>query len=202
MTQEKLKALLGRPLTPTEVANLASYLEIATEAAQSLLCMNLAATPGTRAFLIREGYSTVFTDLFKTVSSVKVDGETISSSKYYAAFWDNRNLSYNNSLVFDSLSGKEVEITADFGFNPLPFDLQQLLARAYAQSVAPTAKKNVDVKRKDVRNFSVTFGDLTTDDVFMRDNAAVINKYSLCNIGYIRHGDICNTHRSRSCGCI
>ena len=200
MTKDTLEKLLGRPLTPTEESSLDSYLDITTEAAQMLLCMDLSSAPATRVFDIRVGYKTVFTDLFKTVTDVKVDGESVEASKYYTAFWDNRNLSYKNSLVFDSLRGKEVEITADFGFDPLPLDLQKLLARTYSQSVSPVSKTNKDVKRKDVRNFNITYGDLTSDEVFMKDNAPVIAKYSLCNIGYVLHGEVCKVHRKYNCG--
>lgn len=200
MTKDELEKLLGRPLTPTEDANFSSYADITQEAAQDLLCMNLAEDPDSRLFNIRTGYSTVFTDLFKSVSEVKIDGDLVESSEYYTAFWDNRNLSYKNSLVFDNLHGKLVEITADFGFDPLPLDLQRLLARAYAQSVAPTKKKNTSVKSKRVEDFWITYGDLSEDEEFIKTNSATIKKYSLCNIGYVLHGDTCKLHGRYRCG--
>ena len=153
MEPSDLEKLLGRSLTPSETVNIDSYEEITQEAAQTLLCMNLSNTPNSRTFDIREGYSTVFTDLFKTVSEVKVDGTVIDSSTYYTAFWDSRNLSYKNSLVIDGLSGSELEVTADWGFDPFPLDLQKLLARAYAQAVAPTAKVNTNIKNKKVEDY-------------------------------------------------
>lgn len=190
MTNDKLVALLGRPLTPTETSNLPSYKDIAEDNAQALLCMSIASDPYERTYTGREGYSTIFTDLFTEIDEVKIDDEVIDPSEYFTAFWDNRNSTLKNSIVFKDTpcDGKDVVISANWG-GCLPDDLKRLLARAYAQSVAK--KPTTNVTRKTVEDFSVWYGDLSTDEVFMNENAAVIRKYSLCSVGNIRHGSTC-----------
>lgn len=119
MTQEQLESLLGRPLTANEIANKDLYLNIATEALEELICSPIADVTETRTFDIREGYSTVFTDIFRSVSEVKIDGTIIDPSNYSLRQWDKRNADWYNSLVFDTRFRsyqKEIEITAEWGF--------------------------------------------------------------------------------------
>lgn len=119
MTEQQLVKLLGRPLTSIESANLELYLNIATEALEELICSPIADIEETRTFDIREGYSTVFVDIFRSVSEVKIDGTVIDSSQYSPRQWDKRNADWYNSLVFDNKFRsyqKEIEITAIWGF--------------------------------------------------------------------------------------
>ncbi len=203
MTQQELEALLGRPLTPTEVSNLDLYLEIAKESLEELLCVSLDVddTSGdpettTRTFDIRDGYSTVFTDIFTSLTEVKVDGAVTTG--YHQAFWDKRSNPFYNSIVLNECGGSTVAITGYWGFDTIPVDLQRLLAQSFAVVSAKRAVKAV--KRKRVRNFDITFGDLSDDAQFNEDNASVIRKYSMCNIGYVKHGKTCVTHGKYDCG--
>jgi hypothetical protein len=205
MTQQELEALLGRPLTPIEVTNKGLYLEIAQESLEELLCISLDADddsgdpePEARTFEVREGYSTVFTDIFTDVSEVKVDG--VVTTDYYPAFWDRRSADYYNSIALDVCSGKEVEITALWGFAEIPSDLKLLLARLFANVSKKYAAGGGNIKNKKVEDFSVSYGDLTDDQVFLDANARTIRKYNMCNIGYIRHGKTCVTHGRYDCG--
>jgi hypothetical protein len=203
MTQEQVSKLLGRPLKPFEVANFDQYLEIAKESVEELLCISLDVddTSGEpeatmQLFEAREGYSTVFTGIFTDVTEVKVDG--VVSTDYHRAFWDKRNSPYYNSIILSTRRAKEVEITAFWGFDELPADLKQLWAKAFA---VVSAKKPVgNVKSKKVEDFSISYGDLSDDDVFVRDNSRVIKKYKMCHLGYILSGDVCRTHGVRRCG--
>lgn len=199
MTQAQLEALLGRSLTPREIANRKLYLEIASEHLEEILCISLCDKgDDTRTFDIRDGYSTVFTDIFTELTEVKVDG--VVTTNYYPAFWDKRSNPYYNSIVISNCKGKEVEITGDWGFNSIPYDLQSI----WAQVFAIVSKKYVvgggNVKSKQVEDFRIAYGDLSDDDVFLNDNKRTIQKYSLCYIGLVLHGDVCKTHRRRNCG--
>lgn len=207
MDQEELEALLGRSLTSREVTNLDLYLEIAQESLEELLCISLDVDDSsgepeeeTRTFDIREGYSTVFTGIFTELSGVKVDGN--ATTNYHTAFWDKRSNPYYNSIVLDEVGGTEAEITGLWGFTEVPSDLKLLWAQLFANVSKKYMAGNRNVKRKKVRNFDITFGDLTDDQAFLDENQRTISKYSLCNIGYVLHGEVCEVHRSRYCGCV
>lgn len=196
MTQQQLEALLGRSLTTREIANLSLYLEIAKEQLEQMLCMEIelqqgsTATPETRVFTGREGYSTTFTPIFTDVTSVKVDGEEITD--FYTAFFDNRNAGFYNSVVFNHHIHNghcEVEIKALWGFEDYPADLELLLARAFAGVSALYSTK--DVKSKKTRAFTITYGDLSSDEIFLRTNSVTLSKYSMCRVGYVLHGGKC-----------
>lgn len=207
MSQSELEALLGRSLTPREVANRELYLEIAKESLEELLCISLDSqddTSGsgdeeyTQTFDIREGYSTVFTDIFTELTEVKVDGKV--TTDYHVAFWDKRSNAYYNSIVLDGIKGSEAEITGFWGFDTIPKDLQLLWAQAFA-NVSKTYNAGAgNVKSKQVEDFRVTYGELSDDDVFLDANKRTISKYSMCNIGYVLHGNVCKAHRVRRCG--
>ena len=198
MKQQELEALLGRPLTPTEASNRALYLEIANESLfgeGSLLCLDPCQDDGERVFEKREGMSTVFTGIFTKINSVKVDGE---DAEYVPYFWDNRNSDFYNSIVLTNNCGREVVVDAEWGFECLPKDLKRLLAQAFAiVSVKRQVKK---VKSKKIEDFSITYGDLSEDDQFVADNVRVIDKYRMCDVGYVRHGRTCTSHERRNCG--
>jgi|SRR5215217_3883091 len=194
MNQSELEALLGRSLTPNEVANLTLYLDIATENLETILCISLSTTDVTeaRVFIPREGYRTVYTDPFTDVSIVTVNGNEVT---YYPAFWDKRTSDYYNSIVLDKKTCKDVTITATWGFPELPSDLKQLLARSF--SLASQSYKNISVKTKRVEDFSITYEDLTDDEAFGLKNAKTIHKYSQCDIINVVNGKVC----SRGCYC-
>lgn len=201
MTQAKLEALLGRSLTPREVTNLQLYLDIAKESLEELLCLSLCDEGDTtRVFNVREGYSTVFTDIFTELSEVKVDGTV--TTDYYPAFWDKRSNAYYNSIVLDDCNVTEVEITGFWGFDEVPNDLQLLWAQSFANVSKQYKAGAGNVKSKQVEDFRISYGDLTDDEVFMNANSRIIKKYSMCNIGYVKHGDVCTVHRVSNCGCV
>lgn len=206
MTQQELEALLGRPLTPTEVMNLDLYLDIAKESLEDLLCISLDVNPDgsgdpeetTQTFDVREGYSTVFTGIFTELSEVKVDGTV--TTDYYPAFWDKRSNLYYNSIVLGKKNAKEVEITGFWGFDSIPADLKLLWAQMFANVSKKYNAGGGNVKSKQVEDFRITYGDLTDDEAFLNANKRTISKYSLCNIGYVLHGSTCKSHRRRDCG--
>lgn len=209
MDESDLVALLGRPLTPKENTNINLYLDIAKESLEELLCISLDTNPNgsgnaeteTRTFDVREGYSTVFTGIFTQLSEVKVDGKT--TTDYYPAFWDKRSGAYYNSIVLGNKDAKEVEITGLWGFSSIPSDLKLLWAQLFANTSKKYTAGSANVKSKKVEDFSISYGDLTDDEAFLAANNRTIQKYSMCNIGNVQHGDVCNAHRVRGCrGCL
>lgn len=196
MDESQLEALLGRNLTDREVENLYLYLDIAQDSLENLLCMSLDVQSGSgelehesRVFVAREGYSTLFTGIFTEIDSVTVDG--IATTEYVKVFWDNRNSDYYNSIVFNEPLSKESEVvvTAAWGLQELPVDIQLLLAQLFAN----TSKKYISggIKSKRVEDFNITFSDLTDEQEFLNRNASIIRKYSLCNVGYVKNGEVC-----------
>ena len=185
MTQAQLEALLGRPLTPVEVTNLDLYLEIAYQRLEELTCLNLKSSSEDRTYGIRKEMSTVFTDLFTEIESVKVDGVTVTD--FQPRQWDKRNANWYNSIILN-MTGKEVTINADWGICSV--DLKLLVAKLFAL-VGTMNTTNGNIKSKRVEDFTITFYDNTVFDQFLLDNSATINKYSICSIGDVQNGDVC-----------
>lgn len=67
---------------------------------EQLTCLYLKAEDSaTRTFDVRENYSTVFTDIFKSVTEVKLDGKVLTTDDYSLRQWDRRQADWYNSLV-------------------------------------------------------------------------------------------------------
>lgn len=153
---------------------------------ESLLCLDFSRDSGERTFTAREGMRTVFTGIFSNVRSVTVGGQAVD---YYPAFFSKRNGDYFNSIVLAKPVCGEVVVDADWGFDELPADLKKLLANADA--VTSQAYSVKEVKSKRTRTFQITYSDLSDDEVFLKKNAVTINKYSMCDVPYVLHGDTC-----------
>lgn len=205
MTQAQLEALLGRPLTSIEATNLDLYLDIANTTLESLLCTSIEPATETRTFNTRKGYRTAFVDIFTEVTEVKVNGEALDASEYSIRQWDKRNGTWYNSIVLERRVANtctEIEVTGDWGFKPgdddvstIPSDLQSALAGLFAL-VTKKNKLNSAVKSKQVEDFRITFAEnVSFDDEFRTQYGSIIDKYSLCNIGYVRHGEVCYGYR-------
>lgn len=207
MSEEEVEKLLGRPLSEREQANFDLYLNIAKESLEELLCISLdvqadesdSSDPETRTFDIREGYSTVFTDIFNEVNTIEVDGNEITD--FYPAFWDKKNNAFYNSIVLDKAKGKELQISAFWGFVELPDDLKQLWAQLFADTSQKYVSGSGNIKSKQVEDFRISYGDLTNDQSFINANSRIISKYGMCDIGYIKHGKVCR-HGSNCLRCI
>ncbi len=192
LTKDQVSKLLNRPLTTAENTNFSTYLKIATERLEELLCFDLCINTPTRTYLVREGYRTVFTDVFNGSVTITIDGETVDTADYTVRQFDNLNGSWFNSIVFKKHLPREVEeivVEAAWGFNGLPVDLQLLLAKLFALN---TQSQTADdrVKSKKIEDFTVSYNDQTTYDQFVMSNADVIRKYSICSMGDIQHGRV------------
>ena len=188
LSKQQVAALLGRPLTTVEDTNFDLYLEIAQNNVSDILCIDICRSGGERVFDRRQEFSTVFTGIFSQVNSVKVDG--IEVLNFLPYFFNKRTGDFYNSIVFDTIPhGTEITVDADWGFNKLPMDIRQLIAQAFA--VASSAFQTKDVKSKQIEDFRITYGDLTSDEVFATTNARTIQKYSLCTVGDLTSGNIC-----------
>jgi hypothetical protein len=190
MTQAQLESLLGRPLTPVEVTNITLYLEIATENLEDLLCITLNEVEEARTFDTRAGYSTAYLDIFQSVTEVKVNEVEKDSDDYSLRQWDKRTGSWYNSLVLGSkfLADDEIEVTATWGFDIVPNDLNLLLARMFAL-ISTKNKFDGTVTKKQVEDFRIEFDlDADLDDQFYAENRKTIAKYGLCNMPNVQHG--------------
>lgn len=187
LTEAQVAKLLGRSLTTLETNNFKLYLKIATERLEELLCMTLCGD-GERTYETRVGYRTLNVDPFTDVTSVTIDGN--ETTEFTVKQNDKFNGSWYNVIEFDrKQTGKNVVVDADWGFNPMPSDLQLLIAGLFDQnSVGQTS--DGQVKSKKIEDFSVTYKDSATFDEFVQSNASVIDKYAQCSQGYIRHGDV------------
>lgn len=191
MTKEETSALLGRPLTSIEDTNFDLYLKISRQQLDDLLCMTLCDAEDPKVYEAREGYSTVFTDIFTDIEEVTIDEKVVTN--YRIAQWAKRNGSWYNSLVFDSkfTRNKDVTVSASWGFNKMPVDLQAVLAGLF-DSITKKNSFTGAVQSKQVEDFRITFNnDVDLDDVFFSKYNKTISKYSLCDVGNIQHGSIC-----------
>lgn len=187
---ETVSKLLNRSLTSAETENFKLYLKIAMQRLEELLCMDLCGDQDERTYETRYGYRTVYIDPFTEVTSIKIDGETVSADKYTVKQNDKYNGSWFNVIEFDTKRrGENITVDAAWGFGSCPADLQVLLARLFAQG-STEQKSDNQVKSKKIEDFSVTFKDGATYDEFVLANAAIIDKYSHCNVGAIRNGSV------------
>lgn len=185
LTKEQISKLLNRSLTLAETNNFSLYIKIATEQLASLICMDLTSDSGTRAYSVRSGYRTIFTSPFTGTPTVTVDGS--SAGEYSVRQFDNLNGTWYNSIVFKKhldRTAEQVEVTADWGFDCLPVDLQSLLAELFDDV---TNHIDMRVKSKQIEDFSVTYNDMSNFDAIKTKHSTVISKYSVCN-GLVRHG--------------
>lgn len=194
MTKEKLAALLGRPLTSIEDANFKLYLNISTKSLEDLLCTTLCDDEDPRVYDVREGYRTLFTDIFTEVTEVKIDGTVIDPSKYSVRQWDKRSGSWYNSIVFDTAfteCNDEVEVSGTWGFTSVPSDLLAVLAGLFGLI---TKKNNLDptIASKQVEDFRISFrGEVDLDTDFQSKYSHTLSKYSMCDIPDLQHGKVC-----------
>jgi hypothetical protein len=191
-----LEKLLGRTLTVVETANIDLYLEIASERLESILCSTLnldGEDTDPHEYDAREGYRSLFIDLFTEVTSVEIDGTAVESSDYSLRQWDRRSGSWYNSIVFKRpfRCDQVVEVTASWGFGEdLPVDLKLLLARLFALVSQENTQDRL-VQSKQVEDFRIAFNTSSSAyDNFLEENAGIIQKYSLCSVGDIRHGRV------------
>lgn len=194
LTKQQMAALLGRPLTPAEDTNFTVYLDNAIETLEYLLCASINPSTGERVYDSRKEFTTVFTDFFTAPTLVKVDGNI--TTDYSARQWDNRNATWFNSIVLDcEPRGKEVSITATWGFASLPNDLALLLARVFALNGESGGDGNIH--RKKIEDFDIWLKEGTTEfQGLLDDNATTLSKYSMCKTKVdVQNGDICNPLR-------
>jgi len=201
MNQAQLEALLGRPLTSIEVTNLELYLEIANDTLETLLCTSIRPVTEERTFNLREGYRTAFVDIFTAVTEVKVNDTVQDPTSYSPRQWDKRTATWFNSLVLaDRITSTTDEITvnATWGFvdapvedYAVPYDLQVILAGLFSL-ITKKNKLDPTVTSKATEDFKISFNaDVDLDEEFYTQYSKTIDKYSLCNIGYVRHGEVC-----------
>lgn len=191
MKAEQISVLLGRPLTSPETSNFDTYLKIANQTLEQLLCTSVCDQDDPKIYDSRVGYSTVFTDIFTDIDEVKVDGEVVEAEDYSKRQWDRRNGRWFNSIVFEDRFRypQEIEVSATWGFVTMPSDLQVVVARLF-DLVTKKNKFDPRVSSKRIEDYSVSFKETELDNEFYKQHALVLSKYAQCDIPYIRHGKI------------
>lgn|GEM_PF-5232612 len=160
-------------------------MDTATAIVEQLTCLYLKAETSTRSYDVRDGYSTVFTDIFESVTSVKLDDVVLGTSDYTVKQWDRRNADWYNSIVLDCKEGELLTVTGKW---VIPSELQALIT---SLDGILTNSKSGRVKSKRVEDFQITLNDNTDVQQFALDNAALISKYSICNATNVRNGKVC-----------
>lgn len=185
MTQDKISALLGRPLSETEQSNFKTYLELAESRVSDLLCFDICRRVDTKRFTAREGYKTLNVPVFTEIDYVKLNGS--ETTKYSVRQGSNLNGDWYNSLVFNTpLTDQVVEIKADWGFAQTPVDVQMMIAELFG--MITDSLENDLVHSKKVEDFSVTLKDKTKSEAFSSRYAGTISKYSSCVNGNVQSG--------------
>lgn len=181
--------LLGRSLSSTEESNFEQYKDYTISTLTNLLCWSPVCSNTTAKYKARQGYHTLWTDPFTSISEVKVNGSAVTD--YTMAFNGNYNYPFYNSLEFPyPLSGQTVEITGTFGFVDLPADLGSLIAEIFKMyGRVNQANNSGNVKSKSVEDFSITYGDDTEMSALISAFSGIIAKYSNCDTGEILHGE-------------
>lgn len=185
MTQDKISALLGRPLSSAEKTNFDIYLYIAQSRVSDLLCVDVCQVFDTRKFSARNGYRTLNVPIFTEIDSVKLDGK--ETTAYSVRQKDNHYGDWYNTLVFDApLHCQTVEIEADWGFDSMPVDVQEIVAQFFGMIGDPL--EGDLVQSKQVEDFRITLKNKTKQEVFAEKYSATIAKYSSCVNGNVQHG--------------
>ena len=184
-----LEKLLGRSLTSSEDSNFEQYINYTISTLENLLCWSPVCADATASYQARDGYRTLWTDPFTSITDVKVDGKTVTD--YKLAFNGNLNYPFYNSVVFPNpLNGQTVEITGTWGFEDLPADLGSLVAeifKMYGRQSMGNQSGNITNKR--VEDFSISYSDKSEMEVLVNDNASIVSKYSNCqSASEIAHG--------------
>lgn len=184
LTKEKVSKLLGRSLTSSEVDSFETYIKIATQRLELLLCMKLCGESGERTYQSWNGYRTLYVDVFRDITSVTVAGAARTD------FIKRQNELFNgnwyNIIEFDErLCGERVVVNATWGFEGLPVDLEQLLANMFDQCSIDRRTDN-RVKSKKIEDFSVTYKDEASFESFVSANELTISKYCQCGMGQVQ----------------
>ena len=192
MDKTSIAKLLGRPLTSLEDSNFEQYINYTISTLENLLCWSPVCTDATASYESRDGYRTLWTDPFTSITDVKVDGTAVTD--YKLAFNGNFNYPFYNSVVFPYPLGEQtVEITGTWGFEELPADLGSLVAEIFKMygRVSTYNGSGILVNKK-VEDTSFTYSDKVSEmEALSSKNSSVISKYSNCqSAGEISHGEV------------
>lgn len=191
MDKTMIAKLLGRPLTSSEDSNFEQYINYTISTLKNLLCWSPVCDEATAPYESRDGYRTLWTDPFTSITDVRVDGSAVTD--YKLAFNGNFNYPFYNSVVFPQPLGVQtVEITGTWGFEELPADLGSLVAEIFKMTGrVNTANLSGNVKSKSVEDFSITHSDRSEMDALASNNSSIIAKYSNCqSAGQVSHSNV------------
>lgn len=192
LDKDTLEKLLGRSLTSSEASNLQQYINYIETTLTNLLCWSPLKGASVASYEARDGFRTLWTDPFTSITDVKVDGSAVTD--YKLAFNGNFNYPFYNSVVFPHpLGGQTVEITGTWGFEELPADLGSLVTEIF-KMYGRISNNNASgrLTNKKVEDTSFTYSDNVSEmDALSSNNSSVISKYSNCqSAGEISNGGV------------
>jgi hypothetical protein len=197
MDIDSITAYLGRPLTDFETANFDSLFNQTVARLENLLGTPLVKFDGDRTFTVRQGFRTIWIDIFTSVTAVKIDDKELSVDEWTAARNDARGaLDWFNSIVLSEKPIKREQtatITASWGFDltnaeTLPEDLKILIAACFA-AISQQAQFDPTVANEQIEDYRVSFNTAKSPfDLFVATNTLTIQKYSQTKHGDLRNG--------------
>lgn len=191
MTQDQISVLLGRPLSSIESTDFNTYYNLALNRVSDLICSTVCPSyEETMVFEIVNGYRTLNLPIFTDIVSITVGSNVLDETSYKVKQNSSLNGDWFNAVVFNYgvLNDCEtISVEADWGFNRIPLDVQQMIAEQFG--IASSILSNDNITRKQVEDFSIYLkGSLS--DAFDAKYASTIAKYSSCNKGQIQSGDV------------
>ena len=195
ITKQQVERIINRSLTSVEEENFEDDIKNAASITKELLGIDWDVI-GDRSYDSREGYSTIFTDPYTSLTTVKKNDKTVAATDYHGANDDDRNSQIKNSIVFNRTlaSCDTVTVAATWGFGEkLPVDLLKLIVAIWQQETSPIIDTNkAEVRSKSIEDFSQTFDtSKTASERFKERYGSTIAKYQNRNNGSgIEHGYI------------
>ncbi len=199
MDINSITAYLGRPLTEYETMNFDSLMNQAVARLEDLLGTPLVQVKGERVFAVRQGFCTIWTDIFTEVKSVNMNGEALSENYFASARNDARGmLDWFNSIILSAKpSERELDVTIDatWGFDlksaeALPEDLKTLIAARF-NAMSQDKKFDPTIASEQIEDYRVSYATACTPfDAFVASNTLTIQKYSQTKHGGLRNGTV------------
>lgn len=184
MDQPTLEALLCRPLRDCEVNNLTTYLEIAEQQLEQVVCWK-AGENFNGQICLDEATSEITLPLFVKVTDFSQDDQVIPDTEYSRAVSGT-----DQVYTFNQPLTGTVFVTGAWGFKAaeMPADYQMLLGRTFELIGKQYCTQVVESKSNE--GFSVSYETKkSAQQLFVNQFAATIGKYSICQSG-VSHGAV------------
>lgn len=182
MDSETTSELLGRSLTPIEQDNFDTYLAVAIQTLESLLCLDLTldGESSFREYSPRIGYRTLYVDPYTTLESIVYNDEGVDFTTITQRQFKSRAGDWWNVIEFEDRMAVDdtITISAVWGMGEYPAALKMLIAKMFA---VVSSKQASGIKSKSNEGFRVEYTATPQYEQFMLDNAALITMFRVCD---------------------